>query len=260
MALKNNRTMIGILAIGLGAILCFVVTPLYNNTLQKGVEVVRVTGDIQKGEKITASKVKTVETTKKGLASGTISSEKDVIGKYAVVDMVKDDTILETKVSKNPLSEDKYLYGLDGTEQAISFTIQNFASGLSGKLQSGDVISVIATKEDANGNEETYTPTELQYVRVLAVTDESGLDKKEDHKRTEEDELPVTITVIASKSQAELIAKLEETSKMHVSLVFRGTDKQAQQFIDKQSSINSAAKINKVETKEKENVKTQEVR
>lgn len=259
MALKKNRTTIGVMAIGLASVLCFVVSPIYNGMLQKGTDVVRVTSDIQKGEKITSAKIKVVETSKKGLPGNVIESKEDVIGKYAVVDMVKDDTVLESKLSSNPLSEDKYLYGLDGTEQAISFTIQNFASGLSGKLQSGDIISVIATKEDDNGNEETYTPNELQYVRVLAVTDEAGLDKKGDKKRSEEDSLPVTITVTASKSQAELIAKLEETSKMHVSLVFRGTDEQAQKYIDEQQTINSRLKNQSIKT-DTQQAKTQEAR
>lgn len=239
MALKNNRTVVGLISIGLGAILCFGVTPFYNKSIQKSVEVVRVASNIQKGEKITANKVKVVETSQKGLPESAMKDKKDVVGKYAVVDMVKDDTVLKTKLSKNPLSEDKYLYNLDGSERAISFTIQNFASGLSGKLQAGDIISVISTKEDEDGNEVTSTPNELQYVRVLAVTDEVGVDKKEDSKKSEDEELPVTITVLATQTQAELIAKLEETSKMHVSLVYRGTEKNAQKYIDEQNRLNN---------------------
>lgn len=237
MAIKKSRTTIGILAIVLASVLCFVVTPIYNKTLQKGVDIVRVVSNIQKGEKITVDKVKVIESTQKGLQEGTISSKKDVVGKYAVIDMVKDDNILKKKISENPISEDKYLYGLNGREQAISFTIQNFASGLSGKLQTGDIISIISTEEDNDGNEVTNTHSELQYVRVLAVTDSVGMDKKEDKKRSEDEELPVTVTVLASRQQAELIAKLEGSSKMHVSLIFRGTDKQAQKYIDAQNSI-----------------------
>lgn len=237
MAIKKSRTTIGMLAIVLASVLCFVVTPIYNKTLQKGVEIVRVVSNIQKGEKITVDKVKVVESTQKGLQEGVISSKKDVVGKYAVIDMVKDDNILKKKLSENPISEDKYLYGLNGREQAISFTIQNFASGLSGKLHTGDIISIISTEEDNDGNEVTHTHSELQYVRVLAVTDSVGMDKKEDEKRSEDEELPVTVTVLASRQQAELIAKLEGSSKMHVSLIFRGTDKQAQKYIDAQNSI-----------------------
>lgn len=236
MALKKNRTTVGIVAIVLGGVLCFGIAPIYNKSMQKGVEVVRISSEVNKGEQITDDKVKVVEVSKKGLSESAILDKKDVVGKYAVVDLVRDNTILERQLSKNPIAEDKYLYGLDGTQQAISFTIQNFASGLSGKLLTGDIISIIATTMDENNNEKTSTPKELQYVKVLAVTNDVGVDKKEDNNNPEE-ELPTTITVLVNREQAELIANLEETSKMHVSLVYRGTEKEAQKYIEQQNSI-----------------------
>ncbi len=236
MALKKNRTTVGIVAIVLGGVLCFGIAPIYNKSMQKGVEVVRISSEINKGEQITDDKVKVVEVSKQGLPESAVLSKKDVVGKYAVVDLVRDNTILERQLSKNPIAEDKYLYGLDGTQQAISFTIQNFASGLSGKLLTGDIISIIATTMDENNNEKTSTPKELQYVKVLAVTNDVGVDKKEDNNNPEE-ELPTTITVLVNREQAELIANLEETSKMHVSLVYRGTEKEAQKYIEQQNSI-----------------------
>lgn len=232
----KNRTTIGVISIVIASAICFIITPIYNKSLQKDTQVIRMTSDIKKGEKITSDKVKVVETTKKGLPSSSLSKKEDVVGKYAVIDMVKDDAILQDKISKNKIAEDKYLYGLN-EEQAISFTIQKFASGLSGKLQTGDIISLIATENDGDTSK-TYTPDELQYVRVLAVTDSVGNDKEQERKVEEDEkELPVTVTVLASKTQAELIANLEETSKMHVSLVFRGTESDAQKYVDKQNSI-----------------------
>lgn len=236
MALKKNRTTVGIVAIVLGGVLCFGIAPIYNKSMQKGVEVVRISSEINKGEQITDDKVKVVEVSKQGLPESAVLSKKDIVGKYAVVDLVRDNTVLERQLSKNPIAEDKYLYGLDGTQQAISFTIQNFASGLSGKLLTGDIISIIATTMDENNNEKTSTPKELQYVKVLAVTNDVGVDKKEDNNNPEE-ELPTTITVLVNREQAELIANLEETSKMHVSLVYRGTEKEAQKYIEQQNSI-----------------------
>ena len=43
-----------------------------------------------------------------------------------------------------PAAEYAYLYHLDGKKQAISFSVKAFANGLSGKLKSGDIVSVIA--------------------------------------------------------------------------------------------------------------------
>lgn len=237
MALKKNRTTIGIVSITLGAILCFGIAPIYNKSLQKEVEIVRITSEVKKGEKITADKVKVVEVSQKGIQESVLHDKSDVIGKYAVVDLVRDNTVLERQLSANPIAEDKYLYGLDGTQQVISFTIQNFASGLSGKLITGDIISIIATSIDENNNEKTYTPDELQYVKVLAVTNDVGVDKEDKVNNDSEENLPTTITVLVNKKQAELIANLEETSKMHVSLMYRGTEKESQKYIDKQETI-----------------------
>ncbi len=71
---------------------------------------------------------------------------------------------------------------------------------------------------------------------LIHVTNDVGVDKKEDNNNPEE-ELPTTITVLVNREQAELIANLEETSKMHVSLVYRGTEKEAQKYIEQQNSI-----------------------
>lgn len=237
MSFKKSRTTTGVIAIVIASTLCFIIAPIYNKSLEKPIKVVQVTSDISRGEKITSKNVKIVETTQK-YAPSTAVSEKDAMGKYAVVDMVKEDVVLQKKLSENKLSEDKYLYGLNGDEQAISFTIKNFASGLSGKLETGDIISVIATTEDEHGNEDTYTPKELTYLKVLATTNSVGKDKKEGEKRSDDQqELPVTITVLANQRQAELIAKLEATSKMHVSLVFRGTEKEGLDYLNKQKSM-----------------------
>ena len=65
MALKKNRTTVGIVAIVLGGVLCFGIAPIYNKSMQKGVEVVRISSEVNKGEQITADKVKVVEVSKK---------------------------------------------------------------------------------------------------------------------------------------------------------------------------------------------------
>ena len=53
-------------------------------------------------------------------------------------------------------------------------TIKSFASGLSGKLQSGDIVSVIAADYKKQGA--TVIPAELKYVEVISVTASSGYE------------------------------------------------------------------------------------
>ena len=82
-----------------------------------------------------------------------IRSKETIIGKYAISDLGIGDYILNTKVSDIPAAENAYLYNLDGSKQAISITIKTFANGLSGKLQSGDIVSVIAPDYKKQGKQ-----------------------------------------------------------------------------------------------------------
>ena len=84
------------------------------------------------------------------------------------------DYILASKLSNKPAAENAYLYSLDGSKYAISVTIKSFATGLSGKLESGDIVSVLVA--DYQGMGETVIPPELQYVEVISVTASSGYD------------------------------------------------------------------------------------
>ena len=88
-----------------------------------------------------------------------MTAKDNVVGKYAKADLAVGDYILAAKLSDAPAAENAYLYNLDGTKQAISVTIKSFATGLSGKLQSGDIVSVIVADYPEDG--ETTIPAEL---------------------------------------------------------------------------------------------------
>ena len=60
----------------------------------------------------------------------------------------------------------------------MSITIKSFATGLSGKLQSGDIVSVVAPDFKKQG--QTVIPPELKYVEVIGVTASSGYDANTD--------------------------------------------------------------------------------
>ncbi len=130
------------------------------------------------------------------------------------------------------------MYGLTGEKRAISITIPSFAGGLSGKLISGDIVSIIAVDFKEQG--ETVVPEELQYVEVIAVTDSKGNDDetvtvKPDGE--EEVELPETVTLLVTPVQANILAELEAEGEIHISLVYRGTAENAQKFISAQEKL-----------------------
>ena len=234
MKIFRNRTVIGVLCILLALIICFGVTPLFSRSASEKTEIVRVTMDIKEGDEITAEMVQMVEVGAYNLPQNLMTDKKEVIGKYATADLAAGDYILSSKLSAVPAAENAYLYNLDGTKQAISVTIKSFATGLSGKLESGDIVTVIVA--DYQGKGETAIPPELQYVEVISVTASSGYDANTGEV-VDEKELPSTVTLLVTTEQAKVLAELEQDSELHLALVYRGTPENAAKFIAAQDAL-----------------------
>ena len=163
MKFLKNRTVIGVICIALSLVICFAVTPLFNASRSSTTKVVRLKNDLKIGQEITAKDIEVVEVGAYNLPSEILKKSEDVVGKYASAEMKKSEFVMSSKISDTPASENAYLYGLTGEKRAISITIPSFAGGLSGKLISGDIVSVIAVDYMEQG--ETVVPNELQYVR-----------------------------------------------------------------------------------------------
>ena len=234
MKIFRNRTVIGVLCILLALIICFGVTPLFSRSASEKTEIVRVTKDIKEGDEITAEMVQTVEVGAYNLPQNLMTYKKEVVGKYATADLAAGDYILSSKLSAVPAAENAYLYNLDGKKQAISVTIKSFATGLSGKLESGDIVTVIVA--DYQGKGETAIPPELQYVEVISVTASSGYDANTGEV-VDEKELPSTVTLLVTTEQAKVLAELEQDSELHLALVYRGTPENAAKFIAAQDAL-----------------------
>ncbi len=247
MKFLKNRTTVGILCIVLSLVVCFGITPLFNQSISQKTEIVRVAKEIKQGDEITKDMVQTVEVGSYNLPENIIKTKETVIGTFATADFAVGDYILNTKVSKTPAYENAYLYNLDGTKQAMSVTIKSFADGLSGKLQSGDIVSVIAADYKKQGA--TVIPAELKYVEVISVTASSGYDANTGDQRdaglgspsaSDDRELPATVTLLVSPEQSKVLAELEADGKLHLSLVYRGTPANTAKFTTAQEKINEA--------------------
>ncbi len=236
MSIFKNRTVIGVLCIIVALVICFGITPLFNQSISQKTEIVRVVKAIDAGEQITEDSVQSVEVGSYNLPSDVLHDTASVVGKYAVADLAAGDYILSSKLSTEPVAENAYLYSLDGTKQAISVTIKSFATGLSGKLQSGDIVSVIVADYLESG--ETIVPPELQYVEIISVTASTGYDANTGEDAAEEEkDLPSTVTFLVLPEQAKVLAELEQDSKIHLALVYRGTQDAAAEFIAAQDAL-----------------------
>jgi pilus assembly protein CpaB len=245
MSFLKNRTVLGVICIVLALIICFGLTPLFNQSVSQKTTVIRVVKDIKAGDEISKDMLQTVEVGGYNLPEAVIKQQDSVVGKYAASDMFAGDYILPAKLSDTPASEHAYLYNLNGDKQAISVSIKNFAGGLSGKLISGDIVSVIAPDYMKQGT--TVIPPELNYVEVIGVTASTGYDTDQQDAGTDssakddsEKQLPATVTLLASPEQAKILAELEADGKLHLSLVYRGSKEDADKFLTIQDNLIAA--------------------
>jgi len=237
----KNRTVLGIICIVLSLIICFALTPLFNSSLSRKIGIVRVVKDIKAGEQITKEMVQTIEVGSYNLPENVVKSKDAAVGKYTTADLLVGDYILQAKLTNTPTQGNEYLYSLNGEKQAISVTIKSFSNGLSGKLTSGDIISVIAPDYMKQGK--TVIPPELQYVEVIAVTADNGIDTDgaeqadDANKENKEKELPSSVTLLATPEQSRILAELDADNRVHLSLVYRGATDNASKFIKTQDEV-----------------------
>ncbi len=226
----NNRFIFGLLSLLLAAVTAFVALPVIARQTNGKTEVVRVTAPILKGETVNVDNTETVEVGSYNLPSSTARSLDDVKGLYATTDLFPGDYILPAKVSPVPISSDTALNNIPSGKVAISLTIQTLASGLSDKLQPGDIIRIYHFLDVA------VEVPELRFVRVLSVTDSGGVnvDNTREPLEDEEKKQSATITVLASPEQARVITLLENDGIAHVALVSRGNEKLAEELLAEQ--------------------------
>lgn len=227
----NNRFLFGMLSLLLAAIIAFVALPTIARQTNGKTEIVRITQPVQKGEQITSANTEVVEVGSFNLPPNIAHALEDVNGLYATADLLQGDYILTTKVSLVPISSDVALNNIPSGMTAISLTVKTLASGLSDKLQPGDIIRIYHFLDTA---EEV---PELRYVRVLSVTDADGINVDNTREPTEDEEKKqsATITVLASPEQARIITMLENDGVAHVALVSRGNDTLAEELLARQA-------------------------
>ena len=243
----SSRTVIGVICIVLALLITFGVAPLVNRFTDQKVDIVRLKADVPRGQIITADHLEIVNVGSYNLPNNVIKDGSAVVGKCAATDLYTGDYLFDSKLTSDNKSADDVLLGLDGKKVAISVNISDFASGLSNKLENGDIVSVIIYDKE---NNISYTPAAFQYVKVITTTTNDGIDKDE----IVEGGKAATVTVLVTPEQAELLANYNNTTNVHFSLVYRGDADKANAYIKVQDDYLAANPIvNEPATKEDNN-------
>lgn len=229
----NNRFIFGILSLALAAVIAFVALPTIARQTNGKTEIVRITRPVLKGEKLSKDNAETVEAGGYNLPSNVARKLSDVDGLYATADLFPGDYILTSKISAVPVSSDVALNDIPSGKVAISLTVKTLASGLSDKLQPGDIIRIYHFLDVA------ADVPELQFVRVLSVTDSDGVnvDNTREPAEDEEKQQSATITVLASPEQAKIITALENDGVAHVALISRNNETLAEELLATQEQV-----------------------
>ncbi len=229
----KNRTIIGIICMALAIAITFLVAPLVTQLGTDTVTVCVVAQDLKQGVQITQEHITTVEAKAESIPAGAVTEKKEILGKYAKSNLYAGDFYTTAKLTADANTAADVFASLDGKQIAVSFTIDTFAAGLSGKLENGDIISIFVTDKDTG---EAMIPAALKYVRVITTTTAGGIDKEGVVENEDGSyELPSTVTVLVTPEQARLLVGYEENAALQAGLVYRGDKENAQKYLDKQA-------------------------
>ncbi|UOO38362.1 hypothetical protein IZU99_03665 [Oscillospiraceae bacterium CM] len=237
MKLLKNKLIIGSLCILLGLLFSFVALPaLFDGGQDTAVSVVRMKTPVQAGEQITAEMVEIVSVPEY-LASGLLRDIASAVGQYANADLYAGDYLTAAKLSQELPERSLLSAGEAKGRTVVSVTLPSLASGVSGRILPGDVVTVIAipkgnTNQTLGIDPETEPVDssgaviypELEYIEVCMITDSTGADAEVTANPEEdmENSLPVTVSFYATQEQAVRLAELEQQGVFHIAFVARG--------------------------------------
>ncbi len=231
----KNRTITGAICIIIAVILAFVVSPrLSSAAANDTTSVVVLSNSVTQGSQIDEDDITYVSINSSAVPSGAVTDASTVVGMYAKTDLYSGDFLTSAKLvtDEGLVTANDVLANLDGDKVAISFKVDSYSASLSGKLQNGDIISIIATDYDDFGSSYILIPEALTYVQVITTTTSSGIDK--DNVVVEEDgsfDSPSTITVLVTPYQAMLITMYQQNGSLSTALVYRGDSDTADSYI-----------------------------
>ena len=220
----KNRYVIFALCLMLAGVIAFVIVPKSNRNMAESVDVVKVTKQIEKNTQITEDMLEIKQMPKQAVTQSTITDKKQIVGKVSNVQLLPEDNLVMQKFTEVGTETDKALYEMDNSEQlAISVTLANLASSVSGKIQPGDVVSVYGF---INETKQLADYTDLQYIEVIGVSNSSAEELSTRNSDSETDSsdkvVPATVTLSVNRNQAQELVVLENTSSIHIVFVGRG--------------------------------------
>ncbi|MEM5780513.1 MAG: Flp pilus assembly protein CpaB [Lawsonibacter sp.] len=247
----RSRPFLGGLCILAGLLVAFVATPYLQSKIAETAPVVVLKERQPAGTKLTDEMLETKEMGVLNLPKDRLERGDDAAGRYLTVAGAAGDLLTNSRLSEILPGDDPELSCLPTGKLAMSATLASLAQNLSGKLRAGDVIRLYATLDDSGSvssaeDSAASSMPELQYVEVLAVTNQNARDVVSEQERmgqevTDSDRQIATVTLAVNERQAAVLAGLEQNGILHAALVVRGDPSQKEKALAAQESYFSQA-------------------
>ena len=224
MWLFRNKLFLAAICIFIALFFTFVVTPQYQNYINKTVEVVQLTKNITANTLITENLLIKKHIRFSEVPKNAITSKQEVIGKYASVPIFTGDYLTPIKiVDEKP--DKGYLSNLNNKLTAVAINMPSLSASLAGQIKPGDVVSVVAyDKRQAV----IVTPKELEFVTVIDVINNDGVSVFQNNSKglnivtsaiSSEDIIPSSVVFMCTIDQSLKLVELENMGKVH--LIYR---------------------------------------
>ena len=239
MRIFRNKLFIGCVCILLAVLVGFVLIPSLNRQQTGTIVVLQIKQDIHEGDSIDKSQLEPVAVPLSVAPKDAVKSIDDASGKLAAHDLYASDFLTTGELATSQETLDAFRKGTAHNMHVIAITLPSLAAGVSGKLQPGDIVSVLSMPNDNSVNrtlnstspESAYSQPEteptaviwddLKAVEVCAVTTAKG---KTPDMSADSPELPTTVLLYVTDEQAERLVELEQTGRLHLMFVARGSD------------------------------------
>ncbi len=256
MKLLRNKFVIGFLCILVSILISFAALPALQGGMQGSyINAVRMKESVQAATQVTADMMETVSIPQ-GLIQNGIEKVSDVAGKYANTELYAGDYLTNAKVSASLARESALSAGTEKGKMVFSITVPTLASGISGRLQPGDIVSVIAVSKSVVNQSLGVEPgtagqsdpgavidSDLRYLEICMVSAGDGSDANVSAVpgKDQKNSLPATVSFYVSNEQALRLAELEQNSVINLAFVARG-EAAAQYIPDAQRVFNTEVK------------------
>ena len=221
MRFLHSKIVIGGICIVVAAIFAFVMLPGMYKDKGETVKVLKLDHTVPAGTKITEDMLKETEVGSFGLPKNAIKDKKKAVVKYARVEIVPEDILLESKISKFATDE-KLDSIMNSDKKLVTVSLPSIAAGVGNNLQPGDIVSVLLYADNA-----VVVHEELKDLEVYNIENDNAQNLEDVSKEEDEREkIASTVTLIVTPLQAEKLVNAEYSGKLHMIFERRGSVEQ----------------------------------